>query len=127
MQYEYIFLTKTVKFLIKAITICFIFFISGCLSEEALEATHKNVRNVRLSHTRKISRTKTNNDLMTYLLLSSDPVLSSQRSLNRMKNTAVLGEIEKYILNQNVYVDIDDKIDSSWSEDWWFENSRDDD
>lgn len=64
---------------------------------------------------------------MTYLLLSSDPVLSSKRSLKRMKNTAVLGEIEKYILNQNVYVDIEDKIDSSLSEDWWFENSSDDD
>lgn len=73
----------------------------GCLSEEALEANHKNVRKTRLSHTRKTSRENTNKDLMAYLLLNSDPVLSSKRSIKN-NHTFSLAGIEKYILIENV-------------------------
>jgi hypothetical protein len=40
---------------------------------------------VREHHTRKISRTSTNEDLLHYLLLSSDPIIS-HRSRQRLSN-----------------------------------------
>lgn len=49
----------------------------GMMSEEAAEATHKRVRQYRLRHTRKDSRSHTMWDLMSYLLVASDPLLSS--------------------------------------------------
>ncbi|CAH1994756.1 unnamed protein product [Acanthoscelides obtectus] len=54
----------------------------GELSEDALEARHKEVRKHRLSHTRKCSRTDTNKDLMRDLLLTSDPFISSKRKVS---------------------------------------------
>ncbi len=48
----------------------------GQLSEEVLECRHKEVRRFRLQNTRKISRTKTNEDLLHALLISSDPVVT---------------------------------------------------
>lgn len=53
----------------------------GQLSEEAQEARNKDLRRIRESHTRKISRTATNEDLLTMLLVSSDPVISTLRQL----------------------------------------------
>ncbi|KAF0308880.1 N-acetylmuramoyl-L-alanine amidase [Amphibalanus amphitrite] len=47
------------------------------MSEEAAEATHKRVRQYRLRHTRKDSRIHTMSDLLGYLLVASDPLLSS--------------------------------------------------
>lgn len=49
----------------------------GMLSEEALESRNKDFRNIRENHTRKMSREKTMYDLFHYLLLSSDPLISS--------------------------------------------------
>lgn len=49
----------------------------GQLSEEALEARNKDVRNFRLNYTRKFSRTITNQDLFQRLLSTSDPVICS--------------------------------------------------
>lgn len=49
----------------------------GMMSEEAAEATHKRVRQYRLRHTRKDSRIHTMSDLLGYLLVASDPLLSS--------------------------------------------------
>ena len=51
----------------------------GQLYEEALEARHKHSRKYRLSHMRKSSRGNPNKDLMTILILTSDPLLSSAR------------------------------------------------
>lgn len=92
------------------------------MSEEALEANHKNVRKARLSHTRKTSRENTNKDLMTHLLLSSDPMLSSSRKIIQVKNKAFVEEIDKYILkeNHNICVEEDEEEEektSSWIED----------
>ncbi|CAH1963231.1 unnamed protein product [Acanthoscelides obtectus] len=71
----------------------------GELSEDALEARHKEVRKHRLSHTRKCSRTDTNKDLMRVLLLTSDPFISSKRKVSSKKykkcNEAVQNYLEK--------------------------------
>lgn len=53
----------------------------GQLSEEALEATHRVIRENRLKHTRKSSRICCNKDLMSYMLLSSDPSVSGKRKV----------------------------------------------
>lgn len=52
----------------------------GQLSEEALEARHKDCRRFREHNTRKISRVATNTDLFRMLLVTSDPVVNSYRS-----------------------------------------------
>jgi hypothetical protein len=57
----------------------------GQLSEEAQEAKNKDFKFVPEHHTRKISRTSANEDLLHYLLLSSDPVIS-HHSRQRLSN-----------------------------------------
>lgn len=54
----------------------------GKMSEEALEARNKDFRNFRERHTRKTSRVDTMEDLIHSLLCSSDPLISSLRSIN---------------------------------------------
>ena len=49
----------------------------GVYSEEAQEACNKLVRNARLDHTAKISRINTMRNQVHYLLLRSDPVVTS--------------------------------------------------
>ncbi|XP_026326750.1 uncharacterized protein LOC113235304 [Hyposmocoma kahamanoa] len=51
----------------------------GNLSEEASEARNKDFRKYRENHSRKVSRTATNEDILHNLLLSSDPKLTSLR------------------------------------------------
>ena len=51
----------------------------GLLSEESQEARNKDFRNFRERFTRKISRKLTNEDIMSRLLCSSDPLISSLR------------------------------------------------
>lgn len=65
----------------------------GQLSEEVLEARHKECRSFRQYRTRKISRTKTNEDLLHALLLSSDPVISSLRKLPQRKSHSLPREV----------------------------------
>lgn len=70
----------------------------GQLSEDALEARHKEVRKNRLSHTRKCSRESSNKDLMTVLLLTSEPLISNQRkTTTKHKNIKKDEEIQKFI------------------------------
>lgn len=57
----------------------------GQLSEEALEARHKEVRKHRLSHTRKTSRVSCNTDLMNTLILTSEPLIAYQRNTSSNK------------------------------------------
>lgn len=57
----------------------------GQLSEEALEARHKEYRTFRKHNTRKMSRLKTNEYLIHVLLISSDPLISTIRPLPRRK------------------------------------------
>lgn len=51
----------------------------GQLTEEAQEARNKDFRRFRERNTRKISRIATNSDLLTMLLVSSDPIVASLR------------------------------------------------
>ena len=51
----------------------------GKLSEEASEARNKDFRKYRENHSRKVSRTATNEDILHNLLLSSDPKLTFLR------------------------------------------------
>lgn len=51
----------------------------GQLSEEVQELRHKDLKNFREHFSRKISRSKTNEDMIHRLLLSSNPVISSLR------------------------------------------------
>lgn len=59
----------------------------GMMSEEAAEAANKRVRQYRLDHTRKDSRLHTMSDLVGYLLVASDPLLSSS-GLQRRREAA---------------------------------------
>lgn len=52
----------------------------GLYSEEAQEARNKDFKNIRLHHTRKMSRVNTNEDLIHGLLVSSDPLITSLRT-----------------------------------------------
>lgn len=55
----------------------------GQMSEEASEAKNKEIRKARLGHTLKISRHRTNYDLIKHLLTSSDPYITLLRKLPR--------------------------------------------
>lgn len=58
----------------------------GQLSEEAQEANHKLFRKYRECHSRKHSRKSNNEDVLNYLLLASDPVVSHLRPKLSTKN-----------------------------------------
>lgn len=62
----------------------------GKLSEEAAEARNKDFRKYRESHSRKISRTATNEDIILHNLLSSDPMITSLRPRMVKQNVMVL-------------------------------------
>lgn len=57
----------------------------GTFSEEAQEARNKDFRNVREFNSRKSSRANTNEDILHWLLISSDPVITSLRTFPRKK------------------------------------------
>nr|CAH7742540.1 unnamed protein product [Callosobruchus chinensis] len=66
----------------------------GQLSEEAQEASNKVFRKFRESFSRKISREKTNEDILKRLLISSDPYISSLEKVRKLKkalDTEVIG------------------------------------
>lgn len=66
----------------------------GMMSEEALESRNKDFRFIREHHTRKMSREKTIEDLFNYLLLSSDPLISSfsTKPFLSSRNEELLGD-----------------------------------
>ncbi|KAG8179923.1 hypothetical protein JTE90_025248 [Oedothorax gibbosus] len=57
----------------------------GQLSEDVLEASHKIYKNVRQFHSRKTSRINTNTDIFNWMLISSDPIISSYRKHTRKR------------------------------------------
>lgn len=69
----------------------------GQLSEEALEASHKELRKYRLSNTRKTSRKNSNTDLLTVLILRSDPFISQHRHPVSKKSRNAEHEIKSYL------------------------------
>lgn len=87
----------------------------GMMSEEALEARNKDVRNFRLLHIRKTSRQHTMADLMHALLFSSDPFISS---LSKGTRTSSRNNIE---LDTEVKTLL--SIDNLQSPDSWSDSS----
>ena len=98
----------------------------GMMLEEAAEATHKRVRQYRLRHTRKDSRIHTMADLLGYLLVASDPLLSSlglerRRRLYWSRHGQLQPQILALLAEPSplaaVAEDADDGADSSGSSD----------
>ncbi|KAJ4440359.1 hypothetical protein ANN_08498 [Periplaneta americana] len=59
----------------------------GQLSEEVQEARNKEFKKYREGFSRKVSRTKTNEDVLNVLLISSDPIIFSLRKMPKKKVT----------------------------------------
>lgn len=84
------------------------------ISEEALEARNKDVRNFRLNHTRKFSRTITNRNLFQRLSSTSDPVICSTCHYKLKKKNKLPEEIKNLIIseecnNSETSIDADDE------------------
>ena len=58
---------------------------NGQISAEAQEARNKEIRRVREYHTRKTSRTSTNENMFLYLLVASDPKIATIRKFANKK------------------------------------------
>lgn len=67
----------------------------GFYSEEAQEARNKDFRNIREHQTRKSSRQNTNEDILHWMLITSDPLISSMRTFAPKKHF----EFEEDVLN----------------------------
>ena len=77
----------------------------GQASEEGIEARHKEIRNARMHHTCKISRTRVNKDLMQWFLASSDSLVASNRKPKYMKKDISLPpEVESLL--QDLLVEV---------------------
>lgn len=74
----------------------------GFFSEEAQEARNKDFRKIREDHSRKNSRTNTNQDIMNWMLVASDPVITSLRTFIPKKSL----EFDKDTIN--LFVDQED-------------------
>lgn len=74
----------------------------GHLSEEALEARHKEIRKNRLGHTRKTSRIHSNQDLLNILLITSDPLISSLRKTTTKKAMESNNNIAPYLIDMDL-------------------------
>lgn len=75
----------------------------GSYSEEAQEAMNKEIRKARLNHTAKYSRKNVMKNQFTYLLVRSDPVVSSvsfrkQRVTN--ETNLLTEEVKKLLLTE---------------------------
>lgn len=89
-----IYKTNNSKFKIINKNICL-----GQLSEEAQEARNKDYKNYREHHSRKISRLAQNEDVLHFLLLSSDPYISSIRNTPKKKRKMLLDSEVRALLN----------------------------
>jgi len=79
----------------------------GYLSEEALEARHKEIRKYRLNHSRKSSRQFSNKDIFERLLLASEPLITSIRKKARNKQSFAEGISPFVILPKTELPEID--------------------
>ena len=70
----------------------------GIYSEECQESLHKIVRNTRLNHSRKTSRLNTMKDLLHYLLVHSDPLISTLRKKEHGSKLRELSEEARSLL-----------------------------
>lgn len=65
----------------------------GNFSEEAQEKRNKDFRNIRENNSRKNSRTNSNEDILHWLLIYSDPVISKHRKLVHKKQSVFEPEV----------------------------------
>lgn len=82
----------------------------GQLSEQALEASHKHFKKFRRDHSRKFSRYSTNQDILNWLLLSTDPLINSNRKYYKGKKVVYSARVRD-ILNIDDSNDDDDEDD----------------
>jgi hypothetical protein len=107
------------KLLIHGADICqqFSFIPIGKLSEEASEARNKDFRHTRERHSRKKCRKNTNEDIINYFLVSSDPYLSHLKPMYKKTHMILFPEAIDLLLEETVnetsededevYVDMD--------------------
>lgn len=69
----------------------------GILSEDALEARHKEFRLFRLNNTRKSSRINANRDLLKHLILTSEPLIGIHRQKTTKKND-ITSDLMPYLI-----------------------------
>lgn len=87
----------------------------GQLSEEASEARNKHFRNYRKGFSRKFSRKACNCDVFNQLLLSSDPLITSNRKLRKKAKQKLSPEVSDMLMpsTQNNYINNSDSSDIS--------------
>lgn len=73
----------------------------GMLTEEAQEARNKEYRQYRLGHSRKCSRSATNEDVMHMLLVTSDPYINKFRVKPKSKFLDIRDEVKFFILDSD--------------------------
>lgn len=91
------------KLLFHGADICqhFSFIPVGMLSEEASEARNKDFRHIRERHSRKTSRKNTNEDIMHYFLVSSDPFISHMKPKYKKTQMALFPEVN-HLLREEI-------------------------
>lgn len=78
----------------------------GYFSEEAQEGRNKDFRNIRENHSRKNSRENTNEDILNWLLVSSDPVITRSRTFLPKKHVDHGAEvIGLFVANENTSIE----------------------
>lgn len=77
----------------------------GQLSEEALEANHKNFKRFRRDHSRKFSRVQTNTDIMNWLLLTTDPLINRTRPFINKGEVIYSDRVKDILEAENVNLD----------------------
>lgn len=80
----------------------------GQLSEDVLEASHKSYKNLRLYHARKTSRINTNTDIMHWMLVSSDPIITSWRKSKKKESKPFSKEVLDLLKEPEITMDLSD-------------------
>lgn len=74
----------------------------GQLSEEAQEARNKDCRRFREYNTRKCSRVATNRDLLSMLIITSDPLINSLRETPKKNPEKICKDVLKLIISPRI-------------------------
>ena len=82
----------------------------GQLSEEAQEARNKDCKKYREHHSRKISRLAQNEDVLHFLLVSSDPYISPIRNPKNKKKILLDSEVRALLNVNNMKDEENDEI-----------------
>lgn len=92
------------------------------MSEEAQETSNKNYNRFREHHSRKSSRIHTNRDVFNFLLMSSDPLITSFRTQPKKSHTKLRPEAIHLLNIESSEAELkeietsDSEISSSYSE-----------